>query len=74
MAAIKRDQGCLPLLVCICVLLFYHPMTCLIVETININGAKDIRKRACVFELAKVKKNDALFIQVTPSDYLDPIN
>ena len=41
------------------------------VSTLNINGARDVRKRACLFEMVKLKKINVMFIQETHSDTLN---
>lgn len=40
------------------------------VSTLNVNGARDPRKRANLFELMKLTKIDIMFVQETPSDTL----
>lgn len=37
-------------------------------STLNVNGARDARKRANLFELMKLKKVDKMFVQVTHGD------
>jgi len=44
-----------------------HP-ECLNVVSLNVSGARELRKRAFVFEMAKMKHIDVLFLQETHSD------
>lgn len=41
------------------------------VSTLNINGARDMRKRASLFELIKLKIINVMLVQETHSDTLD---
>lgn len=41
------------------------------VSSLNINGARDIRKRFQLFEIIKQKKIDVLFAQETHTDVLN---
>ena len=41
------------------------------VSTLNINGARNVKKRACLFELVKLKNINVMFIQETHSDTLN---
>lgn len=50
------------------VLCFLLHMTSFNLATLNINGARDVRKRAQLFELVKQKHIDVLFAQETHSD------
>lgn len=43
------------------------------VGTINMNGARDVYKRALFFEFIKQKQIDVVFIQETHSDGLNEI-
>lgn len=38
------------------------------IGSLNVNGARDTRKRAVVFEMVKMKHIDVLFLQETHSD------
>ena len=38
------------------------------VGSLNVNGARELRKRRLVFEMAKMKHIDVLFLQETHSD------
>ncbi len=38
------------------------------IASVNINGARDIRKRAILYEVFKQKKIDIIFLQETHSD------
>ena len=65
---------------CKCIVLcllfvFVHLISCSLscmgdfkIATLNINGARDFRKRAKLFELMKQKHSDVMFIQETHSD------
>jgi hypothetical protein len=43
-------------------------MDCFRVGSVNVNGAREGKKRASIFETAKIKKVDVLFLQETHSD------
>ena len=40
------------------------------ISTLNVNGARDVKKRACIFETFKLKKMNVMMLQETHSDVL----
>lgn len=62
------------LCVSICCLNLCNQMSAIKVGTLNLNGARDIQKRALLFELIRQKGVDVMFIQETHSDCLNEID
>ena len=62
-----RAVGLLALLICV-FLLTSKAMISFKVSTLNLNGARDVRKRACLFETLKLKKINIIMLQETHSD------
>lgn len=58
----------------ICCLKLCNLMSTIKVGTLNLNGARDIKKRALLFELITQKNIDVTFIQETHSDRLNEID
>lgn len=49
------------------VFLFFFSMSNFKVSSLNVNGARDVKKRVQVYELMKIKKIDVMFLQETHS-------
>jgi hypothetical protein len=64
---ICRAVGLLFLSICV-PLLTSKAISYFMVSTLNLNGARDVRKRACLFETFNLKKTDIMMLQETHSD------
>lgn len=49
-------------------------MSTIRIGTLNLNGARDIKKRAVLFELIRQKSLDVMMVQETHSDSLNEID
>lgn len=68
MGRIKRDMLNVLVICNLMIFLLISFMCEVNIATINVNGARDMRKRATVFELLKQKKIDITMLQETHSD------
>lgn len=53
---------------------FSLPMSHFKVGTLNLNGARDVRKRSTLYELVKLKNIDVMFLQETHSDVCNEVD
>ena len=61
----------LVLLTCLQLYLLFYLMEHFKVGTLNVNGAREAKKRAMIYEVVKDKRMDVLFLQETHSDSLN---
>lgn len=55
----------------LCLFLTYLAMSHFNISTLNLNGARDVKKRANLFELIKLKRFNVMMVQETHSDTLN---
>lgn len=72
----KRHKSCcyFKLLFALCLLITHYLMSTIRIGTLNLNGARDIKKRAVLFELIRQKSLDVMMVQETHSDSLNEID
>ena len=66
--SVCRAVCLLSLLACVSLLTSVLKMSHFNLSTLNVNGARDVRKRACIFETFKLKKMNVMMLQETHSD------